>query len=93
MRTVFEIQNSDDHEVLEALNFDNVKTWRKFIKMEDEDEEELTKSAPSNNSNRAPVTTSTKRELMSFVSVLLYSELVNDYTEQDNMIIERRIKP
>ena len=35
LRAVFEVPNNDDHEVLEALNFDNVKTWRKFMKMED----------------------------------------------------------
>ena len=83
MRAVYEVQNSDNHKVLEALNFEDVKTWRKFMKMEDEDIEELTKSATSNASKRVPIATSSKRELVSFMRLITERSENNDPRARD----------
>ena len=46
------------------------------MKMEDEDVDELTKYAPSNASNRAPISTSSKRELMSLMRLITENHCV-----------------
>ena len=48
------------------------------MKMEDEDVEELSKYAPSNASNRAPIMTSSKRELMSLMRLITERSENND---------------
>ena len=83
LRSVYDVQGTDSHEALEALSFANVKTWRQFMKLEDEDIDNLTKQAPTRSSIRATIVTNYKRELMSFQRMTTERKENNDPGAKD----------
>jgi len=55
LRSVFDVQSTDNHEVLEALSFSHTKTWTNFMKLVDEDVEKLSRSVPIIEYHTVPV--------------------------------------
>ena len=67
LRPIFDVKAATSHEVLEALKYANITTWRQFTKLQDEDIGDLSKHAPARSgSNRSPIATNYKRELMPY---------------------------
>ena len=67
LRSYFIVKPADTHEVLEALNHDNTIAWKRFIRLDDEDINALSQhTSARSGSNRAPIATKYKKELMSF---------------------------
>ena len=64
LRAVFDVKATQRHEVLEALEYDHMTTWKWFMRLDDEDIDELSKHARNN--VRAPIAKKYRRELMSF---------------------------
>ena len=68
---MFDVQGTGSHENSGTTKFyDNVKTRRQFMKLDDEDIDELAKDAPSRSSIRATIGTKHKKELMSFQRII-----------------------
>jgi hypothetical protein len=72
LRSVLNVEDTDSNEVLEALNFSNTRTWTGFMKLVDEDVEDLSTSAPvrGDANARATIGTRHRRELMSFLRLI-----------------------
>jgi hypothetical protein len=69
LRSVLEVKDTDSHEVLEALSFSNPRIWLDFMKLEDKDVEDLSKSAPIRGNN-ARASIGTRLELISFMRMI-----------------------
>ena len=48
LRAIFNVKATESHEVLEALEHDHMTTWKRFIKLDDRDINELSKHARNN---------------------------------------------
>ena len=66
LRLVFDVKATEGHEVIEALEHATTTTWKRFMKLDDEDIDELSKAKSTNSSARVPISTKYKKELTSF---------------------------
>ena len=78
LRLVFDVRATESHEVIEALEHATTTTWKRFMKLDDEDIDELSKAKSTNSSARVPISTKYKKELMSFRKMISDKEENNE---------------
>ena len=75
---MFDVRATESHEVIEALEHATTTTWKRFMKLDDEDIDELSKGKSTNSIGRVPISTKYKKELMSFRKMISDKEENNE---------------